>query len=97
MFSIELTETAYEQLAAFKSFERTLILDAIKVHLRHQPAVETRNRKLLRENAIADWELRVQKYRVFYEIDPEQSVVRVVAVGYKEHNQLFIGGEEVEL
>ena len=97
MFSIELTETAYEHLAAFKSFERTLILDAIKVQLHHQPDVETRNRKSLRENPIADWELRAHKYRVFYEIDPERSIVRIVAVGYKEHNRLFIGGEEVEL
>jgi hypothetical protein len=34
---------------------------------------------------------------VFYEVDPEQPVVRIVAVGHKEHNRLFIGGEEVEL
>jgi mRNA-degrading endonuclease RelE of RelBE toxin-antitoxin system len=59
--------------------------------------VETRNRKLLRENPLADWELRVGRFRVFYEVDAGNRLVRVVAVGAKEGNRLRIGGEEVEL
>jgi mRNA-degrading endonuclease RelE of RelBE toxin-antitoxin system len=73
------------------------LMDAIRAQLPHQALEETRNRKPLRDHPLADWELRVQKYRVFYEVDPNQSVVRIVAVGHKEHNRLLIGGEEVEL
>ena len=58
---------------------------------------ETRNRKLLRDNPVADWELRVGEFRVFYEVDVDEHRVRIVAVGHKEHNRLFIGGEEIEL
>ena len=45
---------------------------------------------------IAPWELRVGNYRVFYELAAE-ACVKVVAVGYKEHNDLFIRGKAVEL
>jgi hypothetical protein len=49
------------------------------------------------DHPLADWELRVRNYRVFYEVDTEQTIVRIVAVGHKEHNRLWVAGEEVEL
>lgn len=60
-------------------------------------AEETRNRKLLRENPVADWELRVGRFRVFYEVDAGRRIVRILAVGVKEGSKLTIGGEEVTL
>jgi mRNA-degrading endonuclease RelE of RelBE toxin-antitoxin system len=97
MFRLELTQTALQHLAGYRSFEVNAILEAIRTQLPHQALDEARNRKLLRENPLADWELRVQKYRVFYEVNLEQQVVRILAVGHKEHNRLFVGGEEIEL
>jgi hypothetical protein len=47
----------------------------------------------------AEWELRLgprNRFRVFYEVDREQGQVRVLAIGVKERNRLFIGGEEVQ-
>ena len=64
----------------------------------HQPLLETRNRKPLRPNPLAPWELRVGALRVFYEVlsqDPE--VVRVLAVGKKQRNVLRIAGQEIKL
>jgi len=58
--------------------------------------VETKRRKQLRPNPIAPWELRIGDYRVFYEV-PEAGVVRVLAVGDKRHNELFIRGRRVEI
>ncbi|HBY79418.1 MAG TPA: plasmid stabilization protein ParE, partial [Cyanobacteria bacterium UBA11148] len=63
----------------------------------HQPLQETRNRKPLRPNSKFNWELRVANYRVFYDVIEETVVVSVVAVGYKEHNKLYIRGQEVNL
>ncbi len=37
------------------------------------------------------------RFRVFYEVDSEEQTVQVLAIGLKEGNQLFIGGEEIEL
>ncbi len=42
------------------------LLSAIEVQLVHEPLTETRNRKLLRPNPIAPWELRVGDLRAFY-------------------------------
>ena len=50
-----------------------------------------------RDNPVARWELRIGKYRVFYEVYENTSTVAVGAVGFKVHNVLYIRGEEVEL
>jgi mRNA-degrading endonuclease RelE of RelBE toxin-antitoxin system len=96
-FTIDLTKTAYRHLEALRRFDRNRILDAIRDQLTHRPDEETRNKKLLRDNPMADWELRVQPFRVFYEVDTAKTSVRVVAVGVKQRNMLVIGGEEIEI
>jgi mRNA-degrading endonuclease RelE of RelBE toxin-antitoxin system len=50
-----------------------------------------------RPNQVAPWELRVGDFRVFYDVNVDDQVVTVVAVGHKAHNRLRIGGEEIEL
>ncbi len=72
-------------------------MDRVDDELRHTPDVQTRNRKLLRTNALAPFELRVADVRVFYDISRDPDVVLVVAVGVKEGNRLRMGGEVVEL
>ena len=57
--------------------------------------IESSRRKQLRPNELAPWELRAGKYRVFYELGAGE--VKVVAIGYKEHNELLIRGRKVEL
>ncbi|GAB4580798.1 MAG: hypothetical protein Fur0022_35400 [Anaerolineales bacterium] len=96
-FRIEISNSAFEDLRSLKKSERVLILDAIDRQLFVDPARETRNRKILRENVLSRWELRVGKYRVFYNVDEEQRKIDVTAVGYKEHDTLFIRGKEVKI
>jgi mRNA-degrading endonuclease RelE of RelBE toxin-antitoxin system len=95
-FSIRLTESAIEDIDYFRKDERRLISDAVALFLTHDANVETRRRKPLRQNPIAQWELRIQDYRVFYDLSAPD-VVKVIAVGYKRHNGLFIRGKKVEL
>jgi mRNA-degrading endonuclease RelE of RelBE toxin-antitoxin system len=45
---------------------------------------------------MAPWELRIDDYRVFYELEGENEL-KVVAVGHKEHNDLYIRGRKVKL
>ncbi len=96
-FTIEFTKPAYRHLEAFKRFDRNRILDSIKEQLTHTPQEETRNKKFLRQNPLADWELRVDQYRIFYDVDETEHVVRIFAIGRKERNKLLIEGEEVIL
>lgn len=92
-----MTEDANEDLSYYRAFERKVIIDEIAVQLRDQPAIETYNRKRLRANPIAQWELRIGKFRVFYEIDVDAQLVTIVAIGHKEHNVLYIRGKVVQL
>jgi mRNA-degrading endonuclease RelE of RelBE toxin-antitoxin system len=95
-FAIEFAESVAGQLLALGRAERVRVLDAVERQLGHQPLQETRNRKPLRPNPVAPWELRVGPMRVFYEVSPGR-VVRVVAVGRKERNVLRIGKREVRI
>lgn len=95
-FFLRLTDSAIEDLDYFRKNERQMISEAIALFLTHDANVETRRRKPLRPNRIAPWELRIDDYRVFYDFE-EDDKVKVVAVGYKEHNDLYIRGRKVEL
>ena len=97
MFHIAFTLSALDDISWFRKRERTIIFDITEEQLTHQPNVETRNRKKLRPNQRAEWELRIGKYRVFYDVDIEASAIEVKMVGYKEGNKLLVRGEEYKL
>ncbi|CBN54354.1 MULTISPECIES: type II toxin-antitoxin system RelE family toxin [Kamptonema] len=96
-FTIEITEEAIEDMECLDKAACVTIIDAIERQLVNQPLLETRNRKPLRPDSQFGWELRIGKYRVFYDVNEGTVTVSVVAVGYKEHNQLYIRGQEVNL
>lgn len=97
-FTIEFAESVSGQLLALTRAERVRVLDAVEQQLGHEPLLETRNRKPLRPNPVAPWELRIGALRVFYEValNPTR-VVRVVAVGKKARNILRVGRRELKL
>ena len=96
-YHIEITEDAVEDIHYYAPFERKIIVSEARTHLTYQPSVETKNRKRLRDNPLAAWEIRSGKYRIFYEVSEDSWIVSIVAVGHKEHNKLFIRGREVQI
>jgi hypothetical protein len=69
------------------------VLDAIDRQLTYQPVEETRNKKVI-VGLVPPWELvaplrelRVKRYRVFYDADPVQRTVNVRAVREKRPGQ----------
>ena len=97
-YTIDFAESVKAQLQYLSARKRAIILDAIEKQLEYEPITETRNRKPMRPNPLAPWELRVGDLRAFYEIvGDEPNVVRILAVGEKIGNKLFIGGKEVQL
>ena len=96
-YHIEVTEEAKIDLSHYTAFERKLIVSQIREQLSEQPKVETKNRKPLRDNPISTWELRIGKFRVFYEVDEAGRLVVIVSVGHKDHNVVVIRGKEVQL
>ena len=97
-YEIQFAESVKEHLRALTARQRAEILAAIETYLTNEPLNETRNRKPLRPNPLAPWELRVGKLRVFYDVTHGPPArVNVLAVGVKDRKIVHIGGEEVEL
>jgi mRNA-degrading endonuclease RelE of RelBE toxin-antitoxin system len=98
-FEIAFTRTAAQHVRSYRKYEQRIILVAIDEQLSHEPMSETRNRKRLGENELSDWEMRVGDFRVFYDvlIEDERGIVKIKAVGHKEHGVLRVGDKEVPL
>lgn len=97
MFRIAFTPSTLDDVQWFRKHDRKIVLDKIEEQLGNQPNVITRNRKKLRPNQVATWELRIGKFRVFYDVDIDRDAVEVKMVGYKEGNKLFVRGKEYGL
>ena len=97
MFEIEFTPEAEQDLKWFRKNEQNIILDSIEAQLRYEPTVETRNQKQLRPNQTAEWELRVGKFRVFYDVDDQMHIVSIEGIGLKIGSNVFFRGKEREL
>jgi mRNA-degrading endonuclease RelE of RelBE toxin-antitoxin system len=97
-YTIEVAETAKGHLKRMDRRDIAQILSAIRMRLTDEPLMESRNRKRLRPNPVAPWELRVGKFRVFYEVRTEDpNTVRILAIGEKKGSGLAIGGQKVGL
>ena len=95
-FNIEVGKSANDDLIYYDKFDQRMIVNAITKYLQSDANIDSRKRKQLRPNPVAPWELRLGKYRIFYEIK-EIHEARVLAIGHKEHSELFIRGKKVEI
>ena len=100
-FMLLYAEEVKDHLRAIETKYHSVIQTEIEAHLLHEPDIETRNRKPLKRPIIfgADWELRLgpdNRFRVFYQVNRERREVRVLAVGVKDRNHLYFGGEEFD-
>ena len=96
-FEVKFTSSALDDIAPLKKRERKTILDGIDKQLVYEPHVETRNRKRLRPNRTSEWEVRIGKYRVFYDVRQTERIVEVTVIGEKRGNMVLVRGEEYEL
>lgn len=101
-YTLKYARATVEHLQAIERKHHALIREAIEEQLEFEPDRETRNRKPVKQptSIEADWEIRfgpVNRFRVFYTVDSDEREVEVLAIGVKDRNRLFIGGEEEEL
>jgi len=94
---VEISSDAVEHIRALDPKYHGFIVRTLRRRLAHEPFAAARNRKPLTVPAPFDahWELRFgpdNRFRVFYKM--EGAAVVVVAVGDKQRDRLFIGGEE---
>jgi mRNA-degrading endonuclease RelE of RelBE toxin-antitoxin system len=93
-YRITITEVAAPQLRAFTAHDRRIIESAITARLTDQPAMPTRSIRQLRPNPLAGFELRVQHFRVLYNVESETEDVLLLLIGVKVGNKLIVEGEE---
>lgn len=101
-YTLAFASEVTKHLRAIDAKYHALIQEKIGEQLRFEPATETTNRKPLRQPAPfgATWEIRFgpdNRIRVLYDIDQAARVVQIMAIGEKQRERLFIGGEEVQL
>jgi plasmid stabilization system protein ParE len=101
-FKIIYAPQTKSHLKAIERKNYTLIRNTIDAQWRFEPLIETKNRKPLSRPVEfeANWELRFgpdNRFRVFYEVSETDREVRIIALGVKRRNKVFIGGQEVEL
>ncbi len=97
-YEIEYSPDAEDHFRKLKASQRAIVLDKVDEQLTYQPDVETQNRKPMRPNPVAPWELRIGDLRVYYDFSQEpKKIVYVRAIGIKDRNIVRIGGEEIQL
>ncbi len=102
LFNLNYAPQVKTHLRSIKRKHHSLIRRTIENQLQFEPNVETRNRKPLKRPAElgADWELRFGPdncFRVFYAVELNSLQVSILAIGIKQRNRLFIGGDEVNI
>jgi mRNA-degrading endonuclease RelE of RelBE toxin-antitoxin system len=97
-FRVEYADAAIQHLSNLTARQRAVVLDVVALKLTHQPTVPTRNRKRLRDNTLAPWELRIGDIRVYSDAEEApEAVVTIRVVGVKTRERVLISGEEVDL
>jgi mRNA-degrading endonuclease RelE of RelBE toxin-antitoxin system len=97
-YRIEYSPDTEEHLRALTARQQSIVLDTVERQLKYQPTMETRNRKPMRPNPLAPWELRIGGLRVYYDVEDEpELVVYIRAIGIKERSTVRIGKEVVTL
>ncbi len=88
-YTIEFARSVKAQLSSLTARQRATVLGSVERQLVDEPLAETPNRKPLRPNPVAPWELRVGDLRVFYEVATEEpATVRILAIGLKRGSRL---------
>lgn len=97
-YKIEYSPDTVDHFGALSARQRATVLDAVEVNLTHGPTGETRNRKPMRPNSLAPWELRIGALRVYYDVEEEPDrKVLIRAIGIKERKRVRIGRKEFEI
>ncbi len=78
---IVITRAADDDLAALSAYDRKMVLDALELHLRHQPKQESRSKiKKPIQPAISEFRLRIGDFRVYYDVIDDDRRVAVLHI-----------------
>jgi mRNA interferase RelE/StbE len=80
-FNIRYTQKANEDLDALRAFEQKKVIDGIEKHLQDEPTKTSRSRiKQMTPPFWSQYRLRVDDFRVYYDVDESTRSVTVLRV-----------------
>lgn len=80
-FTIVYVEEAKDELRALRKFDRQKIIDTVAAHLSNEPTKESRSRiKQMEQPFWSEYRLRIDEFRVYYNVDVQERVVTVLHV-----------------
>jgi mRNA-degrading endonuclease RelE of RelBE toxin-antitoxin system len=87
-FRIEFARAAKADLRALGKSDQVKVLDRIVLHLSHQPTSQSKSRiKALRPGTFPPYRLRVEEFRVYYDIDDAERLVIIYGVVPKAQSE----------
>jgi mRNA-degrading endonuclease RelE of RelBE toxin-antitoxin system len=97
VWQVVLSEEAVGQYRRLRKADRAFVKEGMRRHLAlADPAETSRNKfRLRRMSPVADYELRLGNWRVFYRLGDDR--VEVTLIGEKRGSVLMVAGEEFRL
>lgn len=87
-YEIIFTPEAREDMLALRAHERKKVLDAIEIHLRHEPEKVSKSRiKRLEEMDSPQYRLRIDELRAFYDVLYVMGINTVEILAVKEKTE----------
>lgn len=88
-FQIVLAPDAARRLKALPAYHRAALREALETHLRYEPSKVSKSRiKRLRGLSRPQYRLRVNEFRVFYDISDQE--VQILAIVSKEEAEAWL-------
>jgi mRNA-degrading endonuclease RelE of RelBE toxin-antitoxin system len=95
-YEIILAPEAVQDLKLLDAFQKAKIKDLIEVHLRHAPTKTSKSRiKRLRGLRHPQYRLRIDDFRVFYDIDEDRVEILAILLKSKATEWLKKVGENI--
>jgi mRNA interferase RelE/StbE len=86
-YAIEFESDALADLKALRKSDQVKVLQAIDIHLTHEPTKQSKSRiKRLRSGTQPPYRLRIDEFRLYYDVRVEASVVTIYGIVAKEHS-----------
>ena len=94
-FEVRYSSRAVSQLKKLRTFDRATILDEIERILTINPAMKSKAKiKKLRQPAPTGFRLRVEEYRIFYDVDVVNHIVNIVQILSKVDSLPYLEGTD---
>lgn len=94
-YSVQFTPEAARQLRALRAFERVKIADQCLRILSVNPTLTSKARiKRLRDDVFPPFRLRVDDYRVYYDVEEKNQTVMIYAVVSKDEANEWLTSQQ---